>query len=708
MNRFIFSKLQLSPLSIACLGYLLFSILEKLSLFKSFIGLALGTLLIIIILSFLKRHRKGILIGYACLILIHMSIRWNFSLSILKEEHLNSILENSTELLFHLEKKIGKNFYRGSLLSKEGDYSILIQTDEYVRNVLRVCEKNSITRISLSNLEKNKETEDYSFYLRIENCKQKKDLSFRKRFREFVFELLKKGGLLNSSTNIGMGLIFGDTSYLDDTFKTASKEGGIIHLFAASGLHLGIFLGSLSLLCVKIFRFNFYLEKIVPIFIGFGYLYVLNFPVSLSRAYLFALMWMLSKLFFRSISPLNLLILCSTIISLVQFGSFLEVGFLLSFGAVLGIFYLKKPFDDLLFGKHSNYFTDLITVSLGAGLGTFPILVFFFHSYSFGSIFLNLFLIPICTILLPSLYISLSLEFINFPIIKELFWTLTDLLLRTAARITLDVPDSLRFYRTYVDSENHILLFYFLFIILVLILYFIKTHNFSEDTEQKIELEIISSNLKELILLSKVKFLRLAPHLLFSLLCLFFILSFNYISYIYNYPEKIIKIQEPIIRFSSFLIQENKNLYINGSCFFYDKKIKESLSKNYCESSYSIHINDSSCIKYFIHCKEKPNIYLYNKENRDRSEIFYAFPEIQKMDSEIPRSFGTARIHFFAPHKESLERLKLIAQKEPGIIYLQFPYKSKDSSEDWNRYKKYLGIDEKWEFKTIQIHLELK
>ena len=62
-----------------------------------------------------------------------------------------------------------------------------------------------------------------------------------------------------------MGLLFGDLSYINNDFKNASKEGGIIHLFAASGLHLGIILGVFGYLLEKLFKMNYYISKIIPI-----------------------------------------------------------------------------------------------------------------------------------------------------------------------------------------------------------------------------------------------------------------------------------------------------------------------------------------------------------------------------------------------------------------------------------------------------------
>ena len=42
-----------------------------------------------------------------------------------------------------------------------------------------------------------------------------------------------------------MGLFFGDTNYLDNEFKEKKSKRGwcFLHLFAASGLHIGVFIG---------------------------------------------------------------------------------------------------------------------------------------------------------------------------------------------------------------------------------------------------------------------------------------------------------------------------------------------------------------------------------------------------------------------------------------------------------------------------------
>lgn len=703
MNKFIFSKLQLSPLSIVCFVYLLSSSAERLSILNGWISCIIGFLILLPFLIILKRHRKSLILGFTCLILIHMSIRCNSSLSLLEEDKLNKILINNSELKLLYGERIGKNTYNGVLFSEGEHYPVLIESDIYTyRSTVKRCDSNSTTKKILDTGEKFTLNTEHKFLLHVENCKIQKDYHFRDSFKLKIFELMRRGNLLNSSVNIGMGLIFGDTSYLDNNFKTASREGGIIHLFAASGLHLGIFLGSLSFLSTRVLKLNYYPGKLVPILFGFGYLYLLNFPVSLSRAYLFAFLWTLGKLLFRNINPLNLLIICSTIISLFQFNSFLEVSFLLSFGAVIGIFYLKKPIDSLLFNNHSNYFTELVTVSLGAGLGTFPFLIFYFHSYSYGSIFLNLLLIPICTLLLPSLYICIIIEFSGIPIVNELMWTFSDILLRLTSKITLDMPESLKFYRNYSTSDNKLILYYLIFIFILVLNFIIKEKFFPKNRDNIFEINNINFKIKNIFSNLLKLFLRFLPIFLYSIFTISFIFFFHYSAYQYNKETQAISKQDPIISHTSYLIEENNHLFLEGSCMYYKKIIKDRFSELYCGMSRSIHINDPSCLKYFLKCKEKPEIFLHRKGNKSNSEILKSFPEIQEAITDFPRSFVEAGIYFYAPHREPIDKLFEFRGKKPGFIYLQFPYKSRDSAGDWNRNRNYLGLDEKWEFRTVQ------
>lgn len=105
-----------------------------------------------------------------------------------------------------------------------------------------------------------------------------------------------------------MGFVTGSTKEIPGDFKDLAKESGILHLFAASGLHLGIFIGSIQYLGNLCFSKRKWISLFLSLSLGFIYLAALDFPVSFLRAYLFVFLTLTASLFYRKIGPSDLLL----------------------------------------------------------------------------------------------------------------------------------------------------------------------------------------------------------------------------------------------------------------------------------------------------------------------------------------------------------------------------------------------------------------
>ncbi len=172
--------------------------------------------------------------------------------------------------------------------------------------------------------------------------------NFPKKIREQVLLNLKEAGLEKNSNRIALGLIFGESKQLSQEFKTKAKEGGILHLFAASGLHLGVLMGVQFRLLSLIPSLGYNTPRIIPLLTGFLYLSALGYPTSLARAWIFAGMLLFQGLFFRKLRPVDLLLGSAWILWLVDPIRFYSVSFCLSFGAVTGIFFFLTQLGSLV------------------------------------------------------------------------------------------------------------------------------------------------------------------------------------------------------------------------------------------------------------------------------------------------------------------------------------------------------------------------
>ena len=112
----------------------------------------------------------------------------------------------------------------------------------------------------------------------------------------------------------------------------------------------------------------------------------------------------------------------------------------LSFGAVTGILYFHSPLVEKILaakGKIKRAIAAQLALSVSAGLGTTPTLLYTFGTYPHFSFIANILIVPLMSLILPALYFPLALESLSlghphlwFPVrhILEFFVTLTQLL----------------------------------------------------------------------------------------------------------------------------------------------------------------------------------------------------------------------------------------------------------------------------------------
>jgi len=736
MKTLIEKIFSLSHLSKACLFYFFL---------RSMDGLLPGNEIYIhsinlVTFFVLVRYKRFIFLSIGgCIFFIHSSITCiNESQQVngyLTKIEMENILRSPSEIQLEFIGIIKNKYYVVSIWENGIEKkSILYYPNRIHKLPIFKCKSQSITIISPDHglpFFEFLNRYDY-FYLKIGKCEvtnEKFNLSLETKYR--VESILKKSNLIPSSQEIAMGLVFGDLSYINNDFKNASKEGGIIHLFAASGLHLGIILGVFGYSLEKLFKMNYYISKFLPIVFGFIYLYLLGFPISLTRAYFFACFWVLTKVTYRKSNPLNMMIICTTFISLFQNDNFLSIGFNLSMGAVIGIFYLKPPLDNLLFSDQKNFFTENITVSLSAGLGTYLFLLYYFKSFSYGSLFLNILIVPIASFTLPILFLSVIVNLLQVPLFGELLWTLCDFLLRIVIFLTLTLSEQFSYYRVFMGNIN-ILYFYFLvFIILLYLIYFYNNkifmvlkfsqstsiekcyHSFKVNTYSTKPIKLDSNkiilfkplNLKLINLLiqlleSSKKIIKTTPCIL--IIFIFFFISHNYKDI--NHDEK----YEPFFKvgLNSYVIESNSLLYIEGNCKYFYKALKNLESKENCKNINEVHISNLSCLSNAIKCNPKVPIFMhppYHKSKNYNSipkEIEIHFPEVIIEKEPMPRFFSNIKILFYAPHLDGIEKLYNLPKKEGGIILLQLPYHSRDKSKEWNDNKNLLRIPDTWKFYT--------
>lgn len=245
-----------------------------------------------------------------------------------------------------------------------------------------------------------------------------------RQYRLMVLHKIDTTGMSGKTKEFLKGIILADRTEIDaDTVKDFNKSG-LVHFLAISGTHIVVIFGVFYFLLIRFtplpFRKYTVIASLVFIwlfaaFIGFGNS-VLRSCIMLSVYFVFVLLQ-------RKPDLLHSLALSAFFILIGDTQQLFDVGFQLSFLAVLGIYWLNQPLLKY-FPKQDNYIKKLlfntITISLSAQLATLPLVLYYFHQFSFISIIANFVVVPFSELIIVFSFIMTALvsfgidfEFLN-------------------------------------------------------------------------------------------------------------------------------------------------------------------------------------------------------------------------------------------------------------------------------------------------------
>jgi len=210
-----------------------------------------------------------------------------------------------------------------------------------------------------------------------------------------------------SSREFGViaALILGDRSFLDADLRSDFATAGAVHILAVSGLHVGI----IYILFSGLFDFLFkqrgrFFKFIIILLILWAYAGLTGFSPSVLRAATMFSFISLGKYQKKYGSIYNMIAASALVLLIVDPFLITQVGFQLSYLAVLGIVYYHPKFYSLL--VFENWILDkawsLACVSFAAQLATFPLSLYYFNQFPNLFLLTNLVVIPLATFILYS------------------------------------------------------------------------------------------------------------------------------------------------------------------------------------------------------------------------------------------------------------------------------------------------------------------
>jgi competence protein ComEC len=329
---------------------------------------------------------------------------------------------------------------------KDSSQSLKIKVDGYKDIILvtvkRYPEYKYLDKIEITGkLETPMETEDFSYknYLQKDHIYSvmyfpkitvsgKANFSFASYIYSGILTLKGKmrGSIRNNflppQSSVLEGIILGDKNAISQDIKDGFRIAGLSHIIAVSGLHL-VILTSIVMYFFMLLglgrSMSFYA---VAVFIA-GYVALVGLPASAVRAGVMAIAYLLGQKLGRQAVGTRIIVLAGASMLLINpLLLFYDVGFQLSFLAVLGIILLDPIIKSFIKvpDKYKNILS-LFTVTVSAQIFTLPVIIYNFGSVSLVSIFTNILILPV----VPAVMLFGFLSSLAGIIFSSLGWILS-------------------------------------------------------------------------------------------------------------------------------------------------------------------------------------------------------------------------------------------------------------------------------------------
>ena len=233
------------------------------------------------------------------------------------------------------------------------------------------------------------------------------------------------------AVGVAKALILGDRDHLDSEAVRSFGNAGAMHVLAVSGLHVGLIL---ALLIYFFGLFPKWISKyqatIFALIIIWFYALLTGFSPSVFRAVVMFSMLTVAKLSGKNYDALNVLFASALVILLFDPLLLFDLGFQLSYLAMLGILLLYQSILGFFYisNKRIRLIWEGTAVALAAQVFTLPLTLYCFHQFPNYFLLTNIGLMVLTNVILISGVLLITLQFV--PLISSLLaWLLSVLVI---------------------------------------------------------------------------------------------------------------------------------------------------------------------------------------------------------------------------------------------------------------------------------------
>lgn len=241
-------------------------------------------------------------------------------------------------------------------------------------------------------------------------------VAFAGKLRYKLLMLLAENGMDKDDYSVAAAIILGYDDTMEQDIRQNYVRAGAMHILCVSGLHVGI------IFLVVNFLLGFVLTGVksaVPkalllLLTIWFYAVITGFSPSVQRAAIMLSFIIVGNLLKRNKDTYNSIASSAVLLLISDPMLIYNIGFQLSYAAVVGIITFHRPLYNLLYFK--NVFIDKIweitALAFSAQLATFPLAIYYFHFFPCWFWLTNLFTFPLSFAIIITGFVFMILSWI--------------------------------------------------------------------------------------------------------------------------------------------------------------------------------------------------------------------------------------------------------------------------------------------------------
>ena len=355
-----------------------------------------------------------------------------------------------------------KEVYRMNLSLEDGRIKVLKINNKYpLKNIYGKLGYKEDGKYEGYFLVKSIKEYENIYFIELEDIKSKKiEDSFLGKYLQTLFNRAEED-YSYEIRNINRAILLGDNTRIKKDLKDKIRYIGLSHIFAMSGLHIGLVIVIFYFIFKKTVKNKRLIEILLLISITLYYLSVKESP-SFTRAYIMAVVYLLGKLFYEKVDLRKTLFVSAIISILINPIAIFSVSFQLSYGAMIAITYIFPYVRKINYKKFK--ILDYILFTSTIQIFLIPITVYYFSTVQVLSLISNLIFLPLASFYITINYIALFLEnfylsFLLKPIIEILYKILIYL---------IDLFSELLYLSVEYENKKLIYIYIVIFVIIII------------------------------------------------------------------------------------------------------------------------------------------------------------------------------------------------------------------------------------------------